>query len=142
MIVYSTQSWRVDIFHIENNNIYLFYVDETDLNSRTTDEFLLQFLRARKYNVNKSFSLLKKYMNFKRKNVSIFTGMDYDRIERLITNRTIRFLPYRDAEGCAVIAVHLGMKKWNMRNIRNWSLCCWRYMNALFQVWYTSVFSI
>lgn len=89
----------------------LFYYTLTgdpDLNSRTSDEFLLQFLRARKYNVHKSFSLLKKYMNFKRKNIHIFTGMDYDRIGTLITNRTIRFLPYRDSDGCVIIAVHLG----------------------------------
>lgn len=96
------------IFKYSTYKKFSLFSGDTDFNCRTSDDFLVQFLRARKYSIPKSFSLLKKYMNFKRKNVSIFTGMDYDRLEKLITSRTIRFLPYRCPDGCAIIAVHLG----------------------------------
>ncbi|XP_035213205.1 clavesin-2-like [Stegodyphus dumicola] len=86
-------------------------LSDKDLSCRTTDEFLLQFLRARKYNVPKAFNLLKKYMNFKRKNVAIFTGMNYDMLLKLISKKMMGFLPYRCPDGCAVLAVHLD--KWS-----------------------------
>ncbi|XP_054718214.1 retinaldehyde-binding protein 1-like [Uloborus diversus] len=82
-------------------------LSDSDLSCRTSDEFLLQFLRARKYNVPKAYHLLKKYVNFRRKNVSIFTGMDYDELHKLVESRTLGLLPSRCPDGCVVFAARL-----------------------------------
>ncbi|CAL1273841.1 unnamed protein product, partial [Larinioides sclopetarius] len=84
---------------------------DKDLDCRTTDDFLIKFLRARKFNIPKAFSLLKKHMGFKSKNKDIFTGFDYDVMAALIKDKVFGFLPHRCKDGCAVLVVHLD--NWN-----------------------------
>ncbi|GFT97294.1 clavesin-2 [Trichonephila clavipes] len=84
---------------------------DTDLGCRITDDFLLKFLRARKFNIPKAFNLVKKHMSFKKKNQDIFTDMDFEVLSQLIKNKVFSFLPYRCKDGCAVFLVHLD--NWN-----------------------------
>ncbi|GFS66994.1 clavesin-2 [Nephila pilipes] len=84
---------------------------ETDLRCRITDEFLIKFLRARKFNIPKALSLVKKHMGFKKKNQDIFTGMDFEVLSKLIKKKVFGFLPYRCKDGCAVLVVQLD--NWN-----------------------------
>ncbi|GFU07953.1 clavesin-2 [Nephila pilipes] len=86
-------------------------LDETDLRCRITDEFLIKFLRARKFNIPKALSLVKKHMGFKKKNQDIFTGMDFEVLSKLIKKKVFGFLPYRCKDGCAVLVVQLD--NWN-----------------------------
>ncbi|GBM50358.1 Clavesin-2 [Araneus ventricosus] len=85
--------------------------NDKDLDCRTTDDFLIKFLRARKFNIPKAFSLLKKHMGFKSKNKDIFTGFEYDVMAALVKEKVFGFLPHRCKDGCAVLVVHLD--NWN-----------------------------
>ncbi|GFY54918.1 clavesin-2 [Trichonephila inaurata madagascariensis] len=85
--------------------------DDTDLGCRVTDDFLLKFLRARKFNIPKAFNLVKKHMSFKKKNQDIFTDMDFEVLSKLIKQKVFSFLPYRCKDGSAVFLVHLGRFK-------------------------------
>ncbi|XP_042904311.1 clavesin-2 isoform X2 [Parasteatoda tepidariorum] len=96
-------------------------IRDNGLTCRTSDEFLLQFLRARKYNIPKSMSLLKKYVYFKAKNPNLFTGMNYDALIKLIKSKTMNFLPKRCADGCAILVVHLD--NWNPSEVPIQDLC-------------------
>lgn len=75
------------------------------------DDFLLQYLRCRKYNVSRAFSQLKAFVNLKKKNAEAFTNIKFESIEVSTRNKIVTFLPYRCRDGCAIFLVQLD--NWN-----------------------------
>ncbi|GFQ94045.1 clavesin-1, partial [Trichonephila clavata] len=75
------------------------------------DDFLLQYLRARKYNVAKAFSQVKAFVHLKKKNPQMFTDFSYDQTVKLITKKIVTILPWRCQDGCTVLLVELD--NWN-----------------------------
>ncbi|GFY57481.1 retinaldehyde-binding protein 1, partial [Trichonephila inaurata madagascariensis] len=75
------------------------------------DDFLLQYLRARKYNVAKAFSQVKAFVHLKKKNPQMFTDFSYDQTVKLITKKVVTILPWRCQDGCTIILVELD--NWN-----------------------------
>ncbi|GIY10060.1 clavesin-2 [Caerostris extrusa] len=88
-------------------------LDDANLKCRITDDFLIKFLRARKFHIPRAFGLLKKHMGFKEKNQNIFTGMDYEVFSNLIADKVFGFIPYRCPDGCVILVVSLN--NWNTR---------------------------
>ncbi|XP_015926977.1 alpha-tocopherol transfer protein-like [Parasteatoda tepidariorum] len=75
------------------------------------DAFLLQYLRARKFNVKRAFKLLQNYWIFRRDHRKIFDSSNSDIVIQLILRNYIGFLPYRDRQGCVVAIFKVGL--WN-----------------------------
>ncbi|GBM64422.1 Clavesin-2 [Araneus ventricosus] len=80
--------------------------NEKSLNCRTDDEFLLQFLRARKFDLKKSLVCLKNlYDVFCKSYSDVFTDHDAKNTRKAIHSGFASHLPYRDEEGAAVLLV-------------------------------------
>ncbi|GFT84665.1 clavesin-1 [Nephila pilipes] len=75
------------------------------------DDFLLQYLRARKYNVTKAFSQVKALVQLRKKHPNMFVDFSYDQTVKTISKKIITILPWRCQDGCAIILVELD--NWN-----------------------------
>ncbi|KAF8778768.1 clavesin-2-like isoform X1 [Argiope bruennichi] len=81
-------------------------LNEKNLKCRTDDEFLLQFLRSRKFNVKKSFACLKKLYNIFGDSYSdVFADHNVSSTREALQSGFGSHLPYRDEEGTAVLLV-------------------------------------
>ncbi|GIY17215.1 retinaldehyde-binding protein 1 [Caerostris darwini] len=85
--------------------------DKHTKNVEYDDDFLLQYLRARKYNVAKAFSQLKGLSILKKKNPGIFTDLSYDKTVNTINKKIMTILPWRCQDGCTIVLVELD--NWN-----------------------------
>ncbi|GFY52160.1 retinaldehyde-binding protein 1 [Trichonephila inaurata madagascariensis] len=81
--------------------MHFFFLEETTL-YRTEDDFLIQFLRARKYNVKKSFQLLKEFSHQQYLQTRFFGLEKIAKIASLLDYRVCGVLPIRDHEGRAI----------------------------------------
>ncbi|GFX87525.1 alpha-tocopherol transfer protein-like [Trichonephila clavipes] len=88
----------------------------------TNDEFLIQFLRARKYNVDKAMELLLNYFNLMASHPEIFDKMDKEKIDRLTSCDFMKILPFRDNDGCLLLIFKIG--NWNSDDIDVETLFC------------------
>ncbi|GFV54558.1 alpha-tocopherol transfer protein-like protein [Trichonephila clavipes] len=77
--------------------------NERNLVTPTDDTFLLSFLRARKFNVKKSFKLLQNYWAFRKEHRHIYDSSDSASVKRLILKPIMGALTYRDRNGCVVL---------------------------------------
>ncbi|XP_035220940.1 alpha-tocopherol transfer protein-like isoform X2 [Stegodyphus dumicola] len=84
---------------------------EPKLVCRTDDAFLLQYLRARKFNVKKAFSLLQNFYETKEAYPEVYDKFDVTSVRKVFKTLASTCLPYRDEEGCPVIFLQWG--KWN-----------------------------
>ncbi|KAF8778723.1 hypothetical protein HNY73_015419 [Argiope bruennichi] len=71
------------------------------------DEFLIQFLRVKKYNAEKAFQQLKSYIILRKKNPNMFVDLSFDSVVKTVNNDIIYVLPWRCHNGCAIIVVEL-----------------------------------
>lgn len=85
--------------------------DKATANMNFEDQFLLLFLRAKKYNVHKAINHLKTLLTFKRKHPLIFEDIKYEVLVEAIDQKIVNFLPYRCSDGCAILLVQLD--NWN-----------------------------
>ncbi|XP_054718620.1 alpha-tocopherol transfer protein-like [Uloborus diversus] len=76
-------------------------------NTELDDDFLMQYLLFRKFNVDRALSTLKAYVKLRKKNPDMFRNFHFDRIVRTSTDRIAVFLPWRCPDGCAIILVQL-----------------------------------
>ncbi|XP_015928368.2 alpha-tocopherol transfer protein-like isoform X1 [Parasteatoda tepidariorum] len=83
--------------------------DDPDLVSRTDDAFLLRFLRARKFDYSRSFSLLQNYYMMRAKNPKIFRDFTPSALKHVHQLNLQGFLPYRDPEGRAIFVFRGGL---------------------------------
>ncbi|CAN7938407.1 unnamed protein product [Ixodes hexagonus] len=84
--------------------------DELELRSRRDDEFLLRFLRVRKYNVDTAFRKVKEYYRIRRDCPSVFENFVPSSAKLAARNMMI-MLPQRDIHGRPVLLLRAGA--WN-----------------------------
>lgn len=75
------------------------------------DAYLLQYLRARKYNVKKAFQLMQNYHQVKKSYKDIYDTSDREILKKIFDVGAIICLPYRDSEGCVIYVLQL--YKWD-----------------------------
>ncbi|GIY21467.1 hypothetical protein CDAR_184561 [Caerostris darwini] len=85
--------------------------DEHTKNIEFDDDFLLHYLRVRKYNVARAFTQLKALVALKKKHPLMFTNFSYDKTVKAAYDKDISVLPWRCQDGCAVLLVELD--NWN-----------------------------
>jgi len=81
------------------------------LKARTDDAFLLRFLRARKFDYDRSYALLINYYTVRAQNPDIFSGLKFDMVEHIYGSGILSVLPQRDSLGRNVVYFRPG--KWN-----------------------------
>ncbi|GIY21479.1 hypothetical protein CDAR_184602 [Caerostris darwini] len=81
--------------------------DEHTKNIEFDDEFLLQYLRVRKYDVARAFTQLKAFVAAKKKYPLMFTNFRYDKIVKATNDKVMSMLPWRCQDGCAIMLVEL-----------------------------------
>ncbi|GIZ01248.1 hypothetical protein CEXT_599581 [Caerostris extrusa] len=81
--------------------------DKHTKNIEFDDDFLLQYLRVRKYNVARAFSQLKALVALKKRYPLMFTHFNYDKTVKTISDKFITMLPWRCQDGCAILLVEL-----------------------------------
>ncbi|KFM67270.1 Alpha-tocopherol transfer protein-like protein, partial [Stegodyphus mimosarum] len=83
--------------------------EETDLNADISDEFLLGFLRVRKFNVDAAFKLLKKYYLNRQIYPNVYRNFTPKHCHKILKANFLNFLPLRSPEGAAVWVPRLGI---------------------------------
>ncbi|KAF8778817.1 alpha-tocopherol transfer protein-like [Argiope bruennichi] len=84
-------------------------VDDPDLVSRSDDAFLLRFLRARKFDYSRSFTLLQNYYMMRVKHANIFKDFTPTALKHVHQLNLQGFLPFRDPEGRAIFVFRGGL---------------------------------
>jgi len=79
--------------------------------NRDDDEFLIRFLRARKYNKDKAFELLCNYCQFRRKHQTFFKSLKVSCLRPVFEDGLPMVSPVRDQYGRSVIFLFSG--NWN-----------------------------
>ncbi|XP_020999889.1 clavesin-2 [Parasteatoda tepidariorum] len=79
--------------------------DEKNLVFLDDDDFLLTFLRARKFDVKKSFNLFKTFYHVKAKHYELYDNYDFEDCKSVYKDGLVGFLPYRDEEGCVILII-------------------------------------
>ncbi|GBN66037.1 hypothetical protein AVEN_269320-1 [Araneus ventricosus] len=72
------------------------------------EDFLMAFLRARKFNVKKAFKLLQNYWQFRKDYRYIYDSSDADSVTAVILKPVMGFLMHRDRNGCVVLLFKVG----------------------------------
>uniref|UniRef100_T1IUL4 CRAL-TRIO domain-containing protein n=1 Tax=Strigamia maritima TaxID=126957 RepID=T1IUL4_STRMM len=85
-------------------------LDERELNCRTDDAFLLRFLRARKFDINRAFQLLKNYYKIRLQNPQIYLNYRPSALTNVFAHNLQTILPDRDHFGRKIFISNLG--KW------------------------------
>ncbi|XP_029650679.1 alpha-tocopherol transfer protein-like [Octopus sinensis] len=84
---------------------------QQDLFARTDDAFLLRFLRARKFDYDRAFSLLLNFYRMKAENKDLFVDLKPSTIQHVLRSGLLTALEHRDREGRKVIVLKPG--RWN-----------------------------
>ncbi|XP_025831185.1 alpha-tocopherol transfer protein-like [Agrilus planipennis] len=77
---------------------------------RTDDAFLLRFLRARYFVLERAHRLFVNYYNFKENNPEIFEGVNLMKLQELGTTNIITVPPYREQTGRRILLYRMGKK--------------------------------
>ncbi|KFM57265.1 Alpha-tocopherol transfer protein-like protein, partial [Stegodyphus mimosarum] len=78
---------------------------------RNEDAYLLQYLRARKFNVKKAFALLQNTYLTKKAYPEVYDELDIASLRKAFKTLGSTCLPYRDEEGCVILLLQFG--KWD-----------------------------
>lgn len=81
------------------------------LNARTDDEFLLRFLRARKFDYDRAYNLLLNFYKMKAENRELFVHLKPSTVRHVLDADVIAPLENRDREGRRIILIKPG--KWH-----------------------------
>lgn len=81
--------------------------------TRTDDEFLIRFLRSRKYDKDKAFQLLVNYNQFRRKHISFFKSLNPSCLRPVFEDGLPMVSPLRDHLGRTLIIMFAG--SWNTK---------------------------
>lgn len=87
-------------------------ITEKGLNHRTDDIFLLGFLRAKKFERERSLKLIKNYYSIRKKYTNFFTNLNPLSLEDPLNFKFLQFLPNPDQDGRPII----------IARISNWDL--------------------
>ncbi|XP_071042082.1 retinaldehyde-binding protein 1 [Parasteatoda tepidariorum] len=86
-----------------------FISDQTDFNARTDENYLLRFLRVRKFDVQKSFKALDEHYKFRAKYSDCFPSPSG--VAKALKANIFNYLPHRDHKGRAIFVIKF--KNWN-----------------------------
>ena len=75
---------------------------------RTDDQFLLPFLRARKYKIESSYKVVLNFNTFWYKHAHLLDGLNAQRCRRFVDAHMIKFLNGADVHGNSVYALFMG----------------------------------
>lgn len=89
-------------------------LSEKNLVSNTTTSFLLQFLRARKFDTERAFALLKSYYKHRLKYPSLYKNYSPKGYLKVMTENLIKILDTRAEDGSAIYIARFGL--WNTEN--------------------------
>ncbi|KFM57145.1 Alpha-tocopherol transfer protein-like protein, partial [Stegodyphus mimosarum] len=100
---------------------------EKDLSPCLDDNFLLMFLRARKFDCSSATNLIKKYYSAQLNYPSMFRNYTPKSCMNVMKCNLHYFLPYRSPDGCAVLLSKFG--KWDPKllsceNLLKFNLMC------------------
>ncbi|GFW14248.1 clavesin-1 [Trichonephila clavipes] len=85
--------------------------DEKGLHWQDDDLFLLSFLRTRKFDVKRAFSVVKNFYTVMGKHDELYYNFNYADVKRTLEEGSVGFLPYRDEEGCCILII--STRTWN-----------------------------
>lgn len=77
-------------------------------NTRTEDRFLLMFLRARKFDLDKALQLYVNYHTFRHKHSEMLADLNFESVEHVLQSGMINVLPTRFEDGSKPICVYPG----------------------------------
>lgn len=80
--------------------------------TNTEGRFLLMFLRARKFDVDKAFQLYINYHTFRHKHANMLTDLNLKSVEHVLHSRVIQVLDSRCSDGSKVLCVY--PKNWDI----------------------------
>uniref|UniRef100_A0A0B7B1Q6 CRAL-TRIO domain-containing protein n=2 Tax=Arion vulgaris TaxID=1028688 RepID=A0A0B7B1Q6_9EUPU len=95
--------------HIEIKNLKSRLEKYPGLQPRTDVKFLLRFLRARKFDQEKTFELVKNYYKTRQQYPEIFDDIKPSRVRSVLENGSIEFPGSTDNNGCAIIIFRPGL---------------------------------
>ncbi|GFX87563.1 alpha-tocopherol transfer protein-like [Trichonephila clavipes] len=97
-------------------------LEHKKLKCPTDDEFLIQFLRARKFDVDKALGLLHNYFSLVISYPDFFDNLDKEKIYKCARSGFINVLPFRDNNGCLLLTLKMG--NWDPDDINVKVLFC------------------
>uniref|UniRef100_A0A0B7AZ37 CRAL-TRIO domain-containing protein n=2 Tax=Arion vulgaris TaxID=1028688 RepID=A0A0B7AZ37_9EUPU len=100
--------------HIEVKNLKSRLDKCPGLQPRTDFQFLLSFLRARKFDQEKTFELVKSYYNARVQSPDIYDDAKPSRVKYLFQNGAVEVLKQPDINGCTVVIMRSGL--WDIGN--------------------------
>ena len=80
---------------------------------RKDDRFLLRFLRAKKFDVERSLQLYVNYHKFRKKHSHLIVGVTPQSMEHVLKTPIARIMPARKKDGSLVMCVFPGLWDWN-----------------------------
>lgn len=83
--------------------------EEADFQPVMEDKFLLRFLRAKKFDSQRAFNMLKNFYTFKVRYSKILTDFRPSEVKHVFDQNVLGILPYRDNEGCAIGVGRIGI---------------------------------
>lgn len=95
-------AFRSRVNQTMNNNDFL------HLTRGDEDDFLLLFLRARRYNVEESFKLLCNYIEFRTRNASVCQNLSAWQLHHVIEDGFPCVLPYGNQNGAKMLVIFAG----------------------------------
>ncbi|GFY63772.1 alpha-tocopherol transfer protein-like [Trichonephila inaurata madagascariensis] len=81
---------------------------EPYLEPRLEEKFLVRYLRAKKYNVDKAYKTLLYYYYFKSKFAYIFTHFKPSQLKHVLEMNCLNLLPLRDKDGASIGLLRMG----------------------------------
>ncbi|PRD30467.1 UNVERIFIED_CONTAM: Alpha-tocopherol transfer protein-like [Trichonephila clavipes] len=85
--------------------------EDKNLKCPMEDEYLLQFLRARKFDAKRAFSLLQNKYQVKKSHPELYDSINLDDLRKVYSSGAGYCFPFRDPDGCVVLV--LALAKWN-----------------------------
>ncbi|KAL1473447.1 hypothetical protein MTO96_038664, partial [Rhipicephalus appendiculatus] len=80
---------------------------ETSLHSRMDDEFLLRFLRTKKFKVEVAFRTIRNYYRHRRESPEIFQGLRPSKLRHVYQANGQMRLPHKDPEGRPIFVLRI-----------------------------------
>ena len=87
-----------------------YYIDYlfSALNCRLDDEFLLRFLRAKKFDYDRAYRLLINYYMLRAENNHVFHNFKPSAVVHVLQDKVSAILPNRTADGCRILYFRSG----------------------------------
>ncbi|GFU18916.1 alpha-tocopherol transfer protein-like [Nephila pilipes] len=79
------------------------------------EDFLVQYLRHSKYDVNKALKHIRNYVNLRKKRSYMFESLPDNLLSEQLSNNFLSIMPKRSPDGCVIVLLQVG--KWNLKQL-------------------------